>query len=323
MSPKLCACLLFVFLATPLAAKDSASGTLTFEGKTSTLKEVYATSQLDEQGEEYLVLLVADRVVAEAERNPAALAALAEAGKVVALRYAWKTATDWSTITPYLAADPKSGRRVNERPTIELDAFDGKTVAGRVHSKKLGQNLHFSVRFEAAILPGGALELEAGDVEAGLSVAAAGDDPGALKRALGGHGYEANLEGLERAVKDGNPEAVELFARLKVSPNQNDALGTPLIVVAASFCAHDPKEVRTPVIKALLKAGAKPNAVDGNDSTPLIWAAQSCDLEAVQALIAAGANVNAKAKGGATPLMMATVMSRDDIVAVLKKAGAK
>ncbi len=77
------------------------------------------------------------------------------------------------------------------------------------------------------------------------------------------------------------------------------------------------------MIKALLAGGGPVDAKDENGSTPLLWAAQLCDAEAVKALIAAKANVNAKAKGGATPLMMAGVFQRTEIVALLKKAGAK
>ena len=62
---------------------------------------------------------------------------------------------------------------------------------------------------------------------------------------------------------------------------------------------------------------------DQNDSTPLIWAAQTCSPRMVEALIKAGGNVNARAKGSATPLMMAEVMNRAEVVALLKKAGAK
>ena len=59
-------------------------------------------------------------------------------------------------------------------------------------------------------------------------------------------------------------------------------------------------------------------------STPLMWAAENCkSVPLVKALVNAGADVNAKAKGGGTPLMMAEVFKCDEIVNILKKAGAK
>jgi hypothetical protein len=55
----------------------------------------------------------------------------------------------------------------------------------------------------------------------------------------------------------------------------------------------------------------------------LLWSVNvGCPTEIVRALITAGANVNAKAKGGAT-LMLARALSRTEIIAVLKAAGAK
>jgi ankyrin repeat protein len=73
---------------------------------------------------------------------------------------------------------------------------------------------------------------------------------------------------------------------------------------------------------ALIAAGANPNASDGA-CTPIIRAASRGPVELIEALIKAGADVNAKAAGGGTALMLAQIMNRDDVVALLKKAGAK
>ena len=125
------------------------------------------------------------------------------------------------------------------------------------------------------------------------------------------------------AVKDANVPAVKLFLALGQSANAVDTSTGPALVTAAMFCSYEPKEVRGEVVRLLLGAKANPKAKDGNDASALLWAAQSCPLDAVKALISAGADVNAKAKGGGTPLMMAEVFKRDDVVKALRAAGAR
>lgn len=109
-------------------------------------------------------------------------------------------------------------------------------------------------------------------------------------------------------------DAVMLFIRGGMSPDLKVG-GSPILTTAAMFG-------RVTVALALIAAGANPNASDGA-CTPLIRAADQGPVELIEALIKAGADVNAKAAGGATALMLAETMQRADIVAVLKKAGAK
>ena len=115
---------------------------------------------------------------------------------------------------------------------------------------------------------------------------------------------------------------MKLFLQLGQSPNVKDN-DNHLMNLAVMWCARPPAENRTAIIQALIDAKGDVKAKDMNDSTPLLWAVQSCELPVIEALVKAGSDVNAKAKGGATPLMMATVLSKTEIAAVLEKAGAK
>lgn len=85
---------------------------------------------------------------------------------------------------------------------------------------------------------------------------------------------------------------------------------------------------RTPaVLRALLKAGADPNAVDKRGETPIFYQAGADDPARVAELLAAGAEVNAVNKRGETALMQALSpyvhdYSHPEVVKVLLEAGA-
>ena len=70
--------------------------------------------------------------------------------------------------------------------------------------------------------------------------------------------------------------------------------------------------------------GADVKVKNSIDSTALLETAQyGCDLEVARALLKAGADPNAKTRGGSTPLWWATYNKQDDLVALLKSAGAR
>lgn len=82
------------------------------------------------------------------------------------------------------------------------------------------------------------------------------------------------------------------------------------------------KEGSTDKVKALLAQGADVNAKDKDGFTALIRAAGNGHTETVKALLAADANVNVKTKG-ITALKIAKLYGHEEIVLMLKKAGAK
>ena len=78
-------------------------------------------------------------------------------------------------------------------------------------------------------------------------------------------------------------------------------------------------------IRALIAAGADPNALDagGNEWTPLIHAVHKHQLASAEALIAAGADPNRSTPSGMTPLEMAAGYGHADMVALLLRHGAR
>jgi hypothetical protein len=145
----------------------------------------------------------------------------------------------------------------------------------------------------------------------------------ALEARLEELGYAADSESFAGAVVRGDLAAVEIFLKLGQSPNVALDDDQQLMVLAAWCCEAKPKDKRTPILKALLAAGGDPNTRDDNKMVPLVWAASYCDAEGVKALLDAGAEVNPDVGGNISPLTAAKSAKRRDIVALLKKAGAK
>lgn len=113
-------------------------------------------------------------------------------------------------------------------------------------------------------------------------------------------------------------ETVEGFLDAGMSPNvKRPGFGhSPLFT---SIMGH-----QDDMAMMFIELGGDVNFKDENQSTPLMWAVGNCkSVRLVKALVKAGADVNAKAKGGGRPLESAKVFKCDEIVKILKKAGAK
>ena len=328
-----------LFVAAEAEAGDEALGTLTIKGQTAVLRYTYVTREPDPEqpGREYIVFLLADAKLTPADRRAARLQALAQQGRVRALKVRWAYGYDDVSCVVYHPQVDTSGQVHRGLMILDLRALDDRQVKAHVRSKMLGQDWHFSARLSAAIREGRAVEAESEAPEGAAlpegalqQIAAAGQDTpdgSALKRELGRMGLEATPEGFDQAVRGGNSEAVRLFLKLGLSPNAKDSRGEHMMMTAATFCAFPPLEDRDEVVLALLAGGAdvhggKPPA----EALTLIWVAEHCSPRVVEAMIKAGADVNARAPGSATPLMMAG-FRRDgagpEVVEILRKAGAK
>jgi ankyrin repeat protein len=124
---------------------------------------------------------------------------------------------------------------------------------------------------------------------------------GPLGRAQGKLGQE-----LFMAITQGDHAGVQSLLKRGADPNAQNALDlTPLYFAAASG--------QTPVMEALLRAGAKVNASSPYGS-PLTFAAMTGSAPAAQILLARGADINPWRADGINVLMMAVRAGNAEIV---------
>jgi hypothetical protein len=327
-------CAAIVAVAAPLAAQNSVLGTFTVNGKTTRFNLIYATFEAapDDPGEKYLILLVSDVPIAPADRTPERLSALAQTGKVKVIKLRWKYGFDSIAVVPYHADIAESGRAFASMSTVNLSALDDKRVHAEFKSKMLGQTWFFNAIVKSVIATGGVAVLEPdvtttsmapGTAEADPTRTVDEADPAALKRSLGGMGYEYKPEAFFQAIADRNAQAVTQFLKAGMSPNQKDEQNRYALNYAVLFCAQSPEESEA-VIRALVSAKADVKTKDpDNGTTALVGSVQSCSAGSVDALIKAGSDLSAKSNGGTTALQLAKIFGRAEVVAVLDKAGAR
>ena len=131
--------------------------------------------------------------------------------------------------------------------------------------------------------------------------------------ALAPHGYPL----LCIAVQGGHVDMAEFLIAQGADVNaSHPQLGcTPLHGAA--------EEGKAEMAKFLLSKGAKTNATDITGATPLHGAAGSGRAEVAGVLIAGAADVNARDRKGRTPLAVALERQNNEVVELLRKAGAK
>jgi uncharacterized protein len=128
-----------------------------------------------------------------------------------------------------------------------------------------------------------------------------------------------NGSNLIDAAFKGDIDTVKQLLDKGVNPNSKDSDGETALHYAAL-------KGRTEVVMLLLKKGANPNIKDKDGGTPLMSAAWGGHADVAKLLLAKGANPNAKAKsstGSVTALSQAKIRGNNDVVELLKKAGAK
>ena len=107
-----------------------------------------------------------------------------------------------------------------------------------------------------------------------------------------------------------------LRAMIKAGAKVNDVEGfTPPLLSAA----RQGSEAR---MRMLLEAGANVKVADVNDMTPLMYVSSMGKVDLMRAMIQAGADVNAQNKEGKTALMMAVHHGDAEAVRILLEAGA-
>jgi hypothetical protein len=124
---------------------------------------------------------------------------------------------------------------------------------------------------------------------------------------------------LGKAVQKKDTDAVKNLLAGGADPNAKNIVDRPVLVDAAKCGHHE-------MVRALLKRGAQPNARSEAGSTALLGAVAAGHVDTVKALLAGGADVNAGIESGlgkgTTPLMLAA-MGNAEIVKVLLEKGAE
>ncbi len=127
------------------------------------------------------------------------------------------------------------------------------------------------------------------------------------------------MSALHRAAYDADLDEVRRFLAGGAPPDETDEKGfTPLMWSCLRGAVGD----QSPVIRALLQAGADPNATtpDGEQSC-LSWAVASGNRAAIATLVAGGADIDGRAEQ-VTPLMLAAQDGDEDLVLHLLSLGA-
>jgi uncharacterized protein len=122
------------------------------------------------------------------------------------------------------------------------------------------------------------------------------------------------------AAQTGDTEAVRRLLAAAANPDWADESGITALMVAA-------QQGHSETATALINAGANVHAVDANGWSALFKAAYNHELDTgfapiVKALIEAGANPNATIHFGITPLMLAAGGGEGMVCEVLLAAGA-
>jgi ankyrin repeat protein len=125
-----------------------------------------------------------------------------------------------------------------------------------------------------------------------------------------------NFNALNTAVAANDQDLAALLLDHGANLEAESSTLTPLMFAASAG--------NVDMIRFLVKRGAKVNhASKESGQTALISAIIGGKADAVQALVDLKADVNARLKGGDSPLKLAMKGDQDDVVKILKAAGAK
>ena len=183
----------------------------------------------------------------------------------------------------------------------------------------------------AGYLRGQAIALRAWqDARANKRGAPAENPADAERRArllLKNRGMEASLDGLTRAVAEGQSGTVSVLMTAGLSVGGNDAARATTAVVngLATACAREPVPFLgvAQSLSVLVEHGMPPELPDESGNTLLMSAAQFCPAPIAARLLQLGVHPGPVNKQHWTPLQMALVGGKWDVVAVLVDAGAR
>ena len=149
----------------------------------------------------------------------------------------------------------------------------------------------------------------------------------ALVKALVGSGANVNVSDevgetpLLLAARQGQRDVVRYLIEQGANVNAGDKKGdTPLSLVAAW---HDGMAGDRDIINALLERGADINGAYHMGTTPLMFALQAGNSATVRLLLAQHADVNRRDLQGGSALSLAQNGSDQEVLILLKQAGAK
>ena len=140
---------------------------------------------------------------------------------------------------------------------------------------------------------------------------------------------QENRTPLLQATRDLHQNIAHQLIKAGANPNIADDQGdTALLFTVGHAIAPDLTARATPLVKALINAGANPIYYNLEGETPLVIAALGGPIQPLKILLEAGANPNFQGKvaesaaKGALPLMSAIVYGRKENVALLLAHGA-
>lgn len=302
-------------------AQGSVVGTVTVNGTTTKLTQVYVTREASptDAGQHFVLVLATDRAVAAADRTPDRLSALAAAGSLQGVKLRWLDGSDDIAVVPYHKSIPESGRAVRSLATLNVLGLEPRRVQAEFKARMLGQTWFFNAVVKADVVEGGTAVLEP---DAAPAPAGAGGG-GSAKQVLAGMGYEFTPAAFFQAIGDKRAAAVAAFLEAGMSPKAANDQGYPPLNYAVLMCTPGSDD-ELAVVRALIAGGADVSSQEStNETTALIGGMQACALATLEALVKAGASPSVKTKAGISALQLAEIFQRADVAAMLRKAGAK
>lgn len=121
---------------------------------------------------------------------------------------------------------------------------------------------------------------------------------------------------LFHAASYGRTEVVKLLLQHGADVNEQPAGRTTSLMIAAWGGYTD-------TVKILLEAGANVNAKSADGNTALTEAIRKVQINVARLLVEYGADVNARLSDGNTPLSWAKAIKNEELVMLLKRAGAR